>query len=66
MSNETMTGTDLEVLTELNRAYIASVQHSDVARFDQILAGETGDDDLRLQFNREAGRPRLILLLSPT
>ena len=31
---------DLEVLEQLNRDYIASVQNSDVARFDEILAGE--------------------------
>jgi len=31
---------DLEVLTELNDAYISSVQNSDVQRFDQLLAPE--------------------------
>ena len=31
---------DLEILEQLNRDYIASVQNSDVARFDEILAGE--------------------------
>jgi len=31
---------DLEILERLNRDYIASVQNSDVARFDEILAGE--------------------------
>jgi hypothetical protein len=30
---------DLEILEQLNRDYIASVQNSDVARFDEILAG---------------------------
>jgi hypothetical protein len=29
---------DLETLTALNDEYIASVQHGDVGRFDQILA----------------------------
>ena len=31
---------DLEILEQLNRDYIASVQNSDIARFDEILAGE--------------------------
>ena len=31
---------DLEQLTELNETYIRSVQTSDVARFDQILADD--------------------------
>ena len=31
---------DLAILEQLNRDYIASVQNSDVARFDQILAPE--------------------------
>ncbi len=30
--------TDLETLQDLNRDYIDSVQHSDVSRFDEILA----------------------------
>jgi hypothetical protein len=29
---------DLEQLTALNRDYVASVQNSDVGRFDEILA----------------------------
>jgi ketosteroid isomerase-like protein len=40
MSTNTATGTDLEVLTELNRDYINSVQFSDVRRFDEILADD--------------------------
>jgi ketosteroid isomerase-like protein len=32
--------TDLKTLTELNEDYIRSVQNSDVARFDEILAGD--------------------------
>ena len=31
---------DLAELTDLNRDYIHSVQHSDVKRFDEILADE--------------------------
>jgi len=31
---------DIEELTALNRDYVASVQNSDVKRFDQILAAE--------------------------
>src|SRR5579864_1608713 len=31
---------DLAILEQLNRDYIASVQNSDVARFNEILAGE--------------------------
>ena len=38
MPAETMTRTDLEVLEQLNRDYISSVQSSDVRRFDEILA----------------------------
>ena len=32
--------TDIEELTTLNRAYVDSVQNSDVKRFDEILADE--------------------------
>ncbi len=38
MPAETMTRTDLEVLEQLNRDYITSVQTSDVRRFDEILS----------------------------
>jgi ketosteroid isomerase-like protein len=38
MSTDTAVRTDLDILTDLNRDYIASVQHSDVQRFDEILA----------------------------
>ena len=31
---------DIEELTALNRDYVASVQNSDVKRFDEILAGD--------------------------
>ena len=36
----TATTSDLELLTELNRDYIRSVQTSDVRRFDEILADD--------------------------
>ena len=36
----TTTATDLDVLSRLNEDYIASVQHSDVKRFDEILADD--------------------------
>jgi ketosteroid isomerase-like protein len=35
---ETIAQTDIEVLQQLNRDYITSVQTSDVRRFDEILA----------------------------
>jgi ketosteroid isomerase-like protein len=35
-----MAKTDIETLERLNRDYIASVQNSDVRRFDEILADE--------------------------
>jgi len=37
---DTGTESDHEALARLNRDYIASVQSSDVARFDEILAGD--------------------------
>ena len=38
MSPSTAAQSDLATLTELNEDYIRSVQNSDVARFDEILA----------------------------
>jgi ketosteroid isomerase-like protein len=38
MTTATAAPTDLEILEQLNRDYIRSVQHSDVRRFDEILA----------------------------
>ena len=38
MPATTTSATDLETLQQLNRDYIHSVQHSDVRRFDEILA----------------------------
>jgi len=40
MPAQTMTSTDLEILEQLNRDYITSVQTSDVRRFDEILADD--------------------------
>ena len=37
---ETIAQTDIEVLQQLNRDYITSVQTSDVRRFDEILADD--------------------------
>jgi len=40
---------DREILEQLNRDYVAKVQHSDVRRFDEILAEEfyrANPDDL--------------------
>ena len=45
---------DIEELTALNRDYVASVQNSDVKRFDEILAAGF----LLLQPRQDAGRPR--------
>jgi len=40
MSTLTATDTDLATLHALNHDYIQSVQHSDVRRFDEILAAD--------------------------
>ena len=40
MPADTLTGTDREILAQLNRDYITSVQTSDVKRFDEILADD--------------------------
>ena len=40
MSANTATATDLEILEQLNRDYITSVQTSDVGRFREILADD--------------------------
>ena len=37
---KTATRSDLDILQEPNRDYIRSVQHSDVSRFDEILADD--------------------------
>ena len=48
---------DIDELTALNRDYVASVQNSDVKRFDEILARGF----LLLQSRQVAGRPRAFL-----
>jgi hypothetical protein len=40
MKADTTTRSDLDALTALNSDYTHSVQHSDVRRFDEILAGD--------------------------
>jgi len=40
MQMDTAVRTDLEILHDLNRDYIRSVQMSDVCRFDEILADD--------------------------
>jgi ketosteroid isomerase-like protein len=40
MPATTATRSDLDILQDLNRDYIRSVQHSDVRRFDEILADD--------------------------
>ena len=54
---------DQEILEQLNRDYINSVQHSDVKRFDEILAPEfycsNPDGSLidRAAFLRQTAKP---------
>ncbi len=40
MSSTTASRSDLDVLLDLNRDYISSVQNGDVQRFDEILADD--------------------------
>jgi ketosteroid isomerase-like protein len=40
MPVDTAVRSDIEILQQLNRDYITSVQTSDVRRFDEILAGD--------------------------
>jgi ketosteroid isomerase-like protein len=40
MATDTTTDIDIDTLRELNGEYIRSVQHSDVERFDEILASD--------------------------
>lgn len=57
---------DLDVLLDLNRDYIRSVQHSDVRRFDELLADDfvcTNPDGSivdRAGFLRQTARPVAI------
>jgi len=63
---DTDTGTDLEQLSILNRAYVDSVQHGDVARFAEILAEDflcsNPDGSLldKEQFLKQTARPVAI------
>jgi ketosteroid isomerase-like protein len=40
LAGEKIMSTDFDELTSLNRDYVASVQNSDVKRFDEILAAD--------------------------
>jgi ketosteroid isomerase-like protein len=57
---------DLEILEQLNRDYVASVQHSDVRRFEEILATDfycsNPDGSLvdRREFLQQTARPVTI------
>src|SRR5262244_1043041 len=70
MNTETATRSDLDALTALNRDYIHSVQHSDVQRFDEILAEDflcsNPDGSLvdKNQFLAQTARPVMISGLS--
>jgi uncharacterized protein DUF4440 len=63
--------TDREILEQLNLDYVASVQNSDVRRFDEILAGEfycsNPDGTLvdRAAFLEQTARPVAIRELEP-
>jgi len=66
MTTTVATASDLETLTALNRDYIASVQHSDVRRFEQILADDflcshpDGSQVDRARFLEQTARPVTI------
>ena len=66
MQNPAQPESDLDILLELNRDYIRSVQNSDVKRFDQILADEfycsNPDGSLvdRKGFLEQTARPVLV------
>src|SRR6266404_5994413 len=66
MHTDTATRSDLDALTALNRDYIHSVQHSDVQRFDEILADDflcsNPDGSLvdKSQFLTQTARPVTI------
>ena len=40
MATATVSESELDTLADLNRDYIQSVQHSDVRRFEEILAND--------------------------
>jgi ketosteroid isomerase-like protein len=62
---------DMEVLEQLNRDYVASVQHSDVRRFEEILADDfycsNPDGSLvdRRAFLEQTARPVTVSGLEP-
>jgi ketosteroid isomerase-like protein len=62
---------DVEILEKLNRDYVASVQRSDVGRFEEILAAEfycsNPDGSLvdRREFLQQTARPVTISGLEP-
>lgn len=62
---------DMDILEQLNRDYVASVQNSDVRRFDEILAAEfycsNPDGTLvdRAAFLAQTARPVTISGLEP-
>ena len=66
MKTDTATQSDLDALSALNRDYIHSVQHSDVQRFDEILAEDflcsNPDGSLvdKKQFLAQTARPVTI------
>ncbi len=66
MQTQTTSDTDIDTLRQLNDDYIHSVQHSDVERFDQILADDfccsNPDGSLadRGDFLRQTARPVAI------
>jgi Domain of unknown function (DUF4440) len=70
MKTDTATRSDLDALTALNSDYIHSVQHSDVQRFDEILAEDflcsNPDGSLvdKNQFLAQTARPVTINGLS--
>jgi ketosteroid isomerase-like protein len=63
---------DREILEQLNRDYVAAVQNSDVARFEEILADEfycsNPDGSLvdRRALLKQTARPVTICELQPT
>jgi ketosteroid isomerase-like protein len=66
MKTDTTSQSDIDALTALNRDYIQSVQHSDVRRFDEILAEDflcsNPDGSLvdKKQFLAQTARPVTI------
>lgn len=66
MSTDTAVSTDLETLRALNDDYIRSVQHSDVRRFDEMLADDfqcsnpDGSQVGRAAFLAQTARPVTI------